>query len=57
MFTRYISPACLQINLRDESTDVAMIVTGWGTTSAQGKNHFSNLTSYQIHIFSYYSHF
>lgn len=30
-----ISPACLQLDLRDEKPDVEMIITGWGSTSIQ----------------------
>ncbi|XP_031632766.1 serine protease persephone-like isoform X2 [Contarinia nasturtii] len=32
-FSKYIKPACLQTNLRDESSDVKLTVTGYGTTS------------------------
>ncbi|XP_055307788.1 serine protease persephone-like [Sitodiplosis mosellana] len=33
-FTSFVSPACLQTDVRDENADVKLIVTGWGYTDA-----------------------
>lgn len=34
-FSSNISPACLQTDLRDEESSVKLIVTGWGSISAE----------------------
>lgn len=36
-FTDAMSPACLQIDLRDEHPDRKLIVSGWGSTSSESK--------------------
>lgn len=36
-FSNYIMPACLQTELRDENPNVAMILTGWGSSSLKRK--------------------
>lgn len=33
-FSDNVKPACLQTSLRDEPTNVELIVTGWGIISA-----------------------
>ncbi|XP_031632051.1 uncharacterized protein LOC116346252 [Contarinia nasturtii] len=35
IFSEYIRPACLQIDLRDEPPHVKLTVTGWGSTSTE----------------------
>lgn len=32
-----IRPACVDLDLHDQSQDVELYVSGWGTTSAEGK--------------------
>lgn len=40
-FTSNVSPVCLKINEGDERSNVPLILTGWGKTSAEtGKFYF-----------------
>lgn len=32
-----IRPACVDLDLQDQSQEVELYVSGWGTTSAEGK--------------------
>lgn len=36
-FSDNVRPACLQTDVRDEPSNVALIVTGWGIISAKSK--------------------
>lgn len=53
-FSSSIRPACLQTNLRDERSNVKLIVTGWGSTSTESELnpiksiHFVNLFFYSF---------
>lgn len=37
LFTENVRPACLQTDIRDENAEVKLLVAGWGSISAQGK--------------------
>lgn len=40
-FSSNIKPACLQTDVRDEPSDVNLIITGWGIISAKSKLQYS----------------
>ncbi|XP_055307789.1 serine protease persephone-like [Sitodiplosis mosellana] len=47
-FTDIVAPACLQIDVRDESADVKMIVSGWGATVTDGQSQSNALRKAQF---------
>lgn len=40
-FSRSIGPACLEMNINDQDPSVKLIVTGWGSTSAERRLKFT----------------
>lgn len=49
-FSSNISPACLQTDLRDEESTVKLIVTGWGSISAEREFEFTKTINFDVFL-------